>query len=251
MLAAALAAVVTPGAAGAGCGQQITLLGVTAGDPPVAWITEDIGGDCGFSFLVQLALEPDTVRASVTPLDVFGDWAWLLRGQAIMRAWAPPAADTLDVTDGERQGGDTAGAGPTDADPAGIHPGEMDPARAIGPVIRSRRPPDAAPAHPLPEVTPPPLSDMWHAEFLEHLDEGGSDAVTWNDEWGAAGIEPPLVDGEPAHVVYAYPHGLYVNYDIASIHELSGGYLLVVTSQPALGLLLNTMHGFLVVRTGS
>ena len=40
-----------------GCGQQFTSLGVTAGNPPVAWVTEDIGGQCAFSFLIQIAVQ--------------------------------------------------------------------------------------------------------------------------------------------------------------------------------------------------
>jgi hypothetical protein len=52
-------------------------------------------------------------------------------------------------------------------------------------------------------------------------------------------------------VIYAFPHGLYVNYDVTSTHELPYGYVLVITTQPALGLLHNTMHGFLLVRSAS
>lgn len=221
------------GATRSGCGQQITFLGVSAGNPPIAWITEDIGGACVFSFLVQVAIEPDTVRASVTPLDLFADWEWLVRGQIAMRAYEPP--DTTGADDGDTVG-DTG-------DGAAVRAQAPD-----TPVIRHRRPPDAAPHDRLPTVEAPPASDEWHTAFLAHIDAGGSDAVTWNEEMGSAGILPPIVDGAEAKVLYAYDHGLYVNYVITRVERLPYGHLLVLTTQPALGLLNNTMHGFLVVR---
>lgn len=97
-------------------------------------------------------------------------------------------------------------------------------------------------------MSPPQDANLARA-FDDHVGGGGSDGATWIEEKGDAGIVSPLINGEPAQVVYAYPGGLYVNYELARVVGILGrDEVIVFTHQDKLAVGLNSMHGFLVVR---
>ncbi|OQA00291.1 MAG: hypothetical protein BWY71_00770 [Planctomycetes bacterium ADurb.Bin412] len=59
----------------------------------------------------------------------------------------------------------------------------------------------------------------------------------------------PGFDGLSARLVYFYPAGLYVNYEIDRVYYFpKSRYLLIFTRQPQKAVGLDTMHGFLLFR---
>ncbi len=59
----------------------------------------------------------------------------------------------------------------------------------------------------------------------------------------------PPVDGVRINLVYHYPTGLYINYEINKVYYSPNfGYLLIFTRQPKLAVGLDTMHGFVILK---
>lgn len=71
----------------------------------------------------------------------------------------------------------------------------------------------------------------------------------WNQTMGTAGVDLPIFTDIEMELIYAFPAGLYVNYQIAEAIFFEGyGQLLVFTRQKVLANSMNTMHGFLLFR---
>lgn len=71
----------------------------------------------------------------------------------------------------------------------------------------------------------------------------------WNQTMGKAGIDLPIFKDIEMELIYAFPAGLYVNYQIAEAFFFEGyGQLLVFTRQKILANSKNTMHGFLLFK---
>jgi hypothetical protein len=86
-------------------------------------------------------------------------------------------------------------------------------------------------------------------KFRDHIKAGGSNAKTWHKKMGRAGVTAPKLNSAKAELLYYYPSGLYVNYDLdrAYYFERSGQVLLFTTNQArAVG--MDTMHGFMVLK---
>lgn len=58
------------------CNQSFTFLLATADSSPVFWIAEDVGGECWYSRLVQIAVEDTKDMAIYTPLGGYESWNW-------------------------------------------------------------------------------------------------------------------------------------------------------------------------------
>jgi len=99
------------------------------------------------------------------------------------------------------------------------------------------------------QVTAPPPDAAQRKRFEEHIRQGGDNGCTWNQKYGPAGVVLPGFDGLSARLVYFYPAGLYVNYEIDRVYYFpKSRYLLIFTRQPQKAVGLDTMHGFLLFR---
>ncbi|UCF17062.1 MAG: hypothetical protein JSW59_06285 [Phycisphaerales bacterium] len=98
-------------------------------------------------------------------------------------------------------------------------------------------------------VEPPgPRKDIM-AKFDRHIQEGGSNARTWNGRQNHNGILIPELHNITAQMVYYYPGGLYIDYDICDAYYFpKSGYILVFTRQRKAAVGFDTMHGFLLLR---
>jgi len=73
---------------------------------------------------------------------------------------------------------------------------------------------------------------------------------SWNWRCGTKGISVPSVEGKAITLVYYYPEGLYIDYTISSVYYFPySGYILIFTNQPRMASGLDTMHGFLLLKT--
>lgn len=86
-------------------------------------------------------------------------------------------------------------------------------------------------------------------EFKKHISEGGNNGRSWNDERKLKGVLVPEINSVDARMIYFYPSGLYINYDISKAYYFpKSGYILIFTSQKKLAVGLDTMHGFILLR---
>ncbi len=98
-------------------------------------------------------------------------------------------------------------------------------------------------------IKPPPYNSKLSAQFDKHIRKGGSNGVSWNRNHGLKGILLPVIGGAKTKLIYFYPVGLYINYDIAKVYYFpKSGYILIFTHQPKLAVGLDTMHGFLLLK---
>jgi hypothetical protein len=58
------------------CNQSFLFLLATADNNPVFWIAEDVGGECWYSHLIQIAVEDTTDTATYTALGSYKSWNW-------------------------------------------------------------------------------------------------------------------------------------------------------------------------------
>jgi hypothetical protein len=85
----------------------------------------------------------------------------------------------------------------------------------------------------------------WKKEFKQY----SSCENQWNEEYGSEEVLSPEFAGIKGELVYFYPEGLYIEYEIAKAYYFArSGYILVFTQQPALASGDDTMHGFLLFR---
>lgn len=74
-------------------------------------------------------------------------------------------------------------------------------------------------------------------------------AKEWNKKMGLNGIQQPTFYGLKEKLMYYYPEGLYINYEISDIYLFENKrYLLVFTNQENSGVGNDTVHGFLIFK---
>lgn len=71
------------------CEQTFHFRAMTGYDPAVFWLTEDIGGECLQSRLLQLAVRDSTVMVLGSDLKEFQNWAWLEEGMTHLNRHTP------------------------------------------------------------------------------------------------------------------------------------------------------------------
>ncbi len=98
-------------------------------------------------------------------------------------------------------------------------------------------------------IAPPKENDQLLEKFNEHVRQGGSNAVTWHKKKDLDGVTEPAVSGIDTKLVYHYPAGFYVNYELDRGYWLPrSGYIVVFTEQPIRAVGMDTMHGFMILR---
>ncbi|HPD46644.1 MAG TPA: hypothetical protein P5279_08940 [Anaerohalosphaeraceae bacterium] len=98
-------------------------------------------------------------------------------------------------------------------------------------------------------IRPPQARSDLATAFAAHVAAGGSNGSSWNAEQGLRAVITPELGNAKARLIYAYPAGLYFNYDIAQAYYFPRrGLLLVFTRQKMLAVGLDTMHGFMVLK---
>lgn len=99
-------------------------------------------------------------------------------------------------------------------------------------------------------IKAPAGDDKLLGEFKEHIRKGGSNGESWNKKMGEAGIIPPVCEGLDVKDAYYYPSGLYINYEIVKAFRFErSGIVLLFTENPEKAVGLDTMHGFIVLKT--
>ncbi len=99
------------------------------------------------------------------------------------------------------------------------------------------------------QINHPEDNNELFAKFEEHVRKGGSNGKTWNKAMGPKGIVEPTFEDASASLVYAFPEGLYVNYEISDVYYFERSkYLLIFTKNNHAGVGLDTMHGFLIYK---
>ena len=97
-------------------------------------------------------------------------------------------------------------------------------------------------------LSPAPNDSLTQA-FKDFMRQGYAGASEWNDAMGTGGFDPPRVNGTDWDLVYYYPSGLYIDYEIREAYYFPGtGYLLLFTHQDMLATGMDTMHGFMILR---
>jgi hypothetical protein len=88
--------------------------------------------------------------------------------------------------------------------------------------------------------------------FRDSIRIGYSGAYDWNDAMGLGGVDPPRVEGSEWDLVYYYPGGLYIDYEITDVYYFPRPrYLLLFTHQDMLATGMDTMHGFIILKLNS
>ena len=93
--------------------------------------------------------------------------------------------------------------------------------------------------------SPPPNDSLYNvfsfnADYVPHR---------WNSEKGMKGIILPTIQSRSARLLYAYPRGLYINYQLDSAFLIPAKNLLIVfTKHPSLGPGSDSMHGFFIFK---
>ena len=89
------------------------------------------------------------------------------------------------------------------------------------------------------------------SEIAEHLKDAykyGIEAI-WTKRYGIEGIIIPKFEGVKTQLVYYYPEGFYINYQISSVYYDSiFKNIIIFTHQPRLATGFDTMHGFLIFK---
>jgi hypothetical protein len=74
-------------------------------------------------------------------------------------------------------------------------------------------------------------------------------AERWNSLHGIDGVVPPEASGRGVEVIYAWPRGLYLDYEVGDIHAVDDhGLVLITTSAPGAVESGDSQDGFLLVR---
>ena len=98
-------------------------------------------------------------------------------------------------------------------------------------------------------ITPPKFDPGLRDAFRKHLVEGGSNGYKWNKKNGIDGIVPPNIANLKTELLFYHKRGLYINYNIASVHYFPKvGLILIFTEQPLIADGMDTMHGFLIFK---
>lgn len=98
-------------------------------------------------------------------------------------------------------------------------------------------------------ITPPQYDAGLHDAFINHLVEGGSNGYTWNGKNGLDGIVLPNFVDVKTELLFYHQRGLYINYNIASIHFFPDARLILIfTEQPVKAVGMDTMHGFFIFK---
>jgi len=93
-----------------------------------------------------------------------------------------------------------------------------------------------------------PSPDSETMKLVNEANREGYDEY-WTRKYGLKGIILPAFQGAKAKLVYYYPLGLYVKYEISAIYYVRFyKSMIVFTRQPRLANGLNSMHGFLVFK---
>lgn len=187
------------------CKQDFGFLGFTQGSHPVFRISENIGGECLASHLIQVILTDSEVTAVLTDLKEFDNWEWIKKG---IHSFRTVSGKKLDPQKGSAFFGD----------------------KSL-------------------QIKAPPPDPKRAKAFEEHIRAGGSNGASWNKEHGTGGIVLPVITGRQPKLLYFYPSGLYVNYNLAEVYYFPEQELvLAFTNQPQTAVGMDTMHGFLLLK---
>ncbi|RMG68067.1 MAG: hypothetical protein D6715_03365 [Calditrichaeota bacterium] len=97
------------------------------------------------------------------------------------------------------------------------------------------------------QLSAPPADSLRMQAFWDHIAGTGSGAESWNRTRGRDGLQEPVFVKGTAVLRYAYPAGLYLNYQIDRVYLFpEAGLLVIFTRQEQLAPGLDTMNGFLV-----
>ena len=95
-------------------------------------------------------------------------------------------------------------------------------------------------------IQPPSLNDSLYEDFSF---DGNYVPHTWNSKMGTSGMVMPTIQNRSSKLLYAYPRGLYVNYQLDRAFLVSTKNLLIVfTKNPSLGTGGDSMDGFLIFK---
>jgi len=73
--------------------------------------------------------------------------------------------------------------------------------------------------------------------------------VEWNEKKGIKGIVLPQIMNKKTQLLYLYPRGLYINYEIKNVYYFPDSkYLLIFTHQPITAPGADSCHGFMIMR---
>ena len=73
--------------------------------------------------------------------------------------------------------------------------------------------------------------------------------LEWNEKEGIKGIVLPQIKNRKTQLLYTYPSGLYINYEINNVYYFPDSkYLLIFTHQPITAPGADTWHGFMILR---
>ncbi len=93
---------------------------------------------------------------------------------------------------------------------------------------------------------PEPDSEM--AELLKDARRRGIEDI-WTQKYGVEGIILPEFKGIKTKLVYYYPKGFYIDYQISAVYfDPFFKHLIIFTHQPRLAVGFDTMHGFLIFK---
>jgi hypothetical protein len=96
-------------------------------------------------------------------------------------------------------------------------------------------------------ITPPQFDPGLRDAFNKHVVEGGSNGYTWNKKHGIDGIVLPNIENLKIDLLFYHQGGLYINYNIASVHYFPDTRLILIfTEQPLRAVGMDTMHGFFI-----
>jgi hypothetical protein len=85
-------------------------------------------------------------------------------------------------------------------------------------------------------------------EFNEY-EAVGKNVLDWNKSNKKPGIVFPKFNGINSTLIYFYPKGLYINYNISKVHFFpKSQYLLFIIDQPRKAVGFDTMHGFMIFK---
>jgi len=98
-------------------------------------------------------------------------------------------------------------------------------------------------------ITPPQFDPGLRDAFNKHVVEGGSNGYTWNKKHGLDGIVLPNIENLKTELLFYYHFGLYINYNMASVHYFPEARLILIfTEQPLRAVGMDTMHGFFIFK---
>ncbi len=98
-------------------------------------------------------------------------------------------------------------------------------------------------------ITPPQFDAGLRDTFNKHVNEGGSSGYTWNKKHGLDGIILPTVENLKSELLFYHQKGLYMNYNIASVHYFPVARLILIfTEQQLRAVGMDKMHGFFIFK---